>query len=424
MRARQGRLMAMAGTAVLAMVLSTTSACGGDDGGKTKLTINTFGVFGYTDLYKEFEASHPDVEIVETVSEYNDHHNNLVNHLAAGSGAADVEAVDEGFIAQLKATPEQFVNLNDLGASDRESDYPAFKWSASLSADGKTQIGLGTDVGGLAMCYRTDLLEAAGLPSDPAAVSALWPTWDAYFKTGRDFAAKNTGVKFFDAGTNIYNAQIFQLDESYYATGTSDVIVGSNPKVKTAFDTTAKAISDGLSAGLVAFEDEWVTAMKEGTFATITCPAWMQGYIKENAPETAGKWNIAEIPGGSGNWGGSWLTIPAQSDHKDLAYELVSFLTAPEQQTRIFKETGNFPSSVTSIKDSAVQSFTNPFFDDAPTGKIFGESAISLEPQYQGSKHGAIRQAMEHGIQRIEQENQAADKAFSESVDEAERAAR
>nr|WP_242424732.1 extracellular solute-binding protein [Frankia sp. EI5c] len=400
-----------------------TSACGGD-GGKTKLTINTFGVFGYTELYKEFEASHPDVEIVETVSEYNDHHNNLVNHLAAGSGAADVEAVDEGFIAQLKAAPEQFVNLLDLGAGERESDYPEFKWASSLSADEKTQIGLGTDVGGLAMCYRTDLLAAAGLPTDPSAVSALWPTWDAYFKTGRDFTAKNTGVKFFDAGTNIYNAQVFQLGESYYATGTNDVIVGSNPKVRAAFDATAEAVADGQSAGLVSFEDEWVTAMKEGTFATITCPAWMQGYIKENAPDTAGKWNIASIPGGSGNWGGSWLTIPAQSKHQELAYELVSFLTAPEQQTRIFKETGNFPSSTEAINDPAVQTYTNPFFSDAATGKIFGESAISLTPQYQGAKHGAIRQAMEHGIQRIEQEGQDPGDAFSEAVAEAERAAR
>ncbi|MCK9901962.1 extracellular solute-binding protein [Frankia sp. Cpl3] len=422
MKARRGRHGAMAGAAVLAIAL-LTSACG-DDGGKTKLTVNTFGVFGYTELYREFEASHPDIEIVETVSEYNDHHNNLVNHLAAGSGAADVEAVDEGFIAQLKATPEQFVNLLDLGAGDRESDYPEFKWAAALSADGRSQIGLGTDVGGLAMCYRTDLLAAAGLPTEPSAVSALWPTWNDYFRTGRDFTAKNTGVSFFDAATNIYNAQVFQIDESYYTPGTTEVIVGSNPQVRAAFDTTAQAIADGQSAGLVAFEDEWVTAMKEGTFATITCPAWMQGYLRENAPDTAGKWNIAAIPEGSGNWGGSWLTIPAQSDHRDLAYELVAFLTAPEQQTRIFQETGNFPSSVQAIESPAVQTFTNPFFDDAPTGKIFGESAVSLTPQYQGPKHGAIRQAMEHGIQRIEQEDQAPADAFREAVAEAERAAR
>ena len=54
-----------------------------------------------------------------------------------------------------------------------------------MSADGKTQIGLGTDVGGLAMCYRTDLFEKAGLPTDRDAVSKLWPTWDDFINVGK-----------------------------------------------------------------------------------------------------------------------------------------------------------------------------------------------------------------------------------------------
>src|SRR5678815_5437019 len=104
---------------------------------KIKLAINDFGVFGYKPLYAEYQQSHPNIEIVESVNEYNSHHTNLINHLAAGSGAADIEAVDEGFMAQLKSRPEQFVNLLDYGAGEREKNYPAFKWQASLSADGK-----------------------------------------------------------------------------------------------------------------------------------------------------------------------------------------------------------------------------------------------------------------------------------------------
>src|ERR1044071_3803432 len=64
---------------------------------KIKLTVNDFGVFGYKPLYAEYQQSHPNIEIVESVNEYNTHHTNLINHLAAGSGAADIEAVDEGF---------------------------------------------------------------------------------------------------------------------------------------------------------------------------------------------------------------------------------------------------------------------------------------------------------------------------------------
>ena len=50
----------------LAAVLVAATACGGDDGsasasagGKVALTVNVFGNFGYEQLYKQFEATHP-----------------------------------------------------------------------------------------------------------------------------------------------------------------------------------------------------------------------------------------------------------------------------------------------------------------------------------------------------------------------------
>ncbi len=391
---------------------------------KIKLTVNDYGVFGYKSLYAEYQQSHPNVEIVESVSEYNTHHSNLINHLAAGSGAADIEAVDEGFMAQLKARPDQFTNLLELGAGEFEKSYPAFKWQAAVSADGKKLIGLGTDVGGLAMCYRTDLFAQAKLPTDREAVSALWPTWETYVATGVKFKAAKTGAAFFDAATNLYNGQMFQLEKAYYEPGTNEIIVGQNPGVKAAWDLTMKAIADGLSGKLVAWQPDWVTAFQKGAFATITCPAWMQGYIKENAPGTAGKWDIAAVPGAAGNWGGSWLTIPAQSKHRKEAYELAVFLTAPAQQVKVFKAVGNFPSAIPAMHDPSVEGFQNPFFNNAPTGKIFGESAINLKPQYQGEKHGPIRKAMEDGITRVEQGRQKPAEAWAAALKDAARVAR
>lgn len=68
----------------------------------------------------------------------NARHSNLDNHLATGSGAADIEAVDEGFVAHLKARPEQFANVLDLGAGALENNYLPFRWQRSLSRDGHT----------------------------------------------------------------------------------------------------------------------------------------------------------------------------------------------------------------------------------------------------------------------------------------------
>src|SRR5438552_2144382 len=78
-------------------------------------------------------------------------------------------------------------------------------------------IGLGTDVGSLAICYRKDLFAKAGLPSNRDAVSKLWPSWQAYIAAGKRYQAKAPkGTFFFDSGSNVYNAMIAQVNPAYY----------------------------------------------------------------------------------------------------------------------------------------------------------------------------------------------------------------
>ncbi|MEV0459367.1 hypothetical protein AB0H89_29810, partial [Catellatospora methionotrophica] len=67
------RLLTIAGPLLATALVLGTAACGGSDdpakpGGKVKLTIATFGEFGYKDLYKEYMAANPNVEIVERIT--------------------------------------------------------------------------------------------------------------------------------------------------------------------------------------------------------------------------------------------------------------------------------------------------------------------------------------------------------------------
>ena len=57
--------------------------------------------------------------------------------------------------------------------------------------------------------------------------------------------------------------------------------------------------------------------MANGQFATMLCPGWMLGVIKGNAKDIS-TWNVADVfPGGGGNWGGSYLTVPADGKNVD-----------------------------------------------------------------------------------------------------------
>jgi cellobiose transport system substrate-binding protein len=400
------------GLCATAFVASTAS--GGRQATIT-LHVGLFGDFGYHDLYQKYEKAHPNIDIKEDVQSYPDHHSNLAKHLAVGAGADDIESIEVGFIAQFKSQPNLFVNLNKLGAKNMQKQHQwlDWKWRQSVAPNG-AQIGLGTDVGSLAICYRRDLFKKAGLPTSRAAVSKLWPTWQQYVATGKRFQKHAPkGVSFFDSGSNVYNAMIGQVNPAYY-NAKGKVIVGSNPKVKAAWKLTMQAVQAHESAGLPAFSNEWNTGYKKARFATVTCPAWMMGYIQGQAPKSKGKWDIAAVPGGGGNWGGSFLTVPKQGSHTKEAYDLAKFLTSPASEAYVFKQTGNLPSQPKLLKSKAVLGFKNPFFSNAPVGKIFGTSALKLKPQVLGPHQGDIQTAATNAIQRVEQRKQSPTKSWSQ----------
>jgi cellobiose transport system substrate-binding protein len=394
---------------------------GGDQasGGQVTLKINFWGDMGLDKLKAKYEAEHTNVKIALNSGEYNAQHEDLQKKLVAGSGAPDISAVDEGFIVQFRSQADQFVNLLDKGASSYESKYLGWKWQASQSADGK-QIGLGTDVGGLAMCYRTDLFKAAGLPTERDEVSKLWPTWDAFIETGKKYTAA-TKKKFVDSGTNLFNPVLAQQPVGFYNDQEALQMEGG-PKV--AFETSMKAIEAGISANLASFQPNWDQGFKKDQFAALACPAWMLGHIQDTAPDQKGKWDIAAIPGGGGNWGGSWWTIPKQGKNVDEAYKFVEWLIQPEQQIEVFKTVGNLPSQPALYKDPAVLDFKKEFFTDAPTGQIFAATAENLKPQYLGKKNGPTRVAVENVITRVQQGGLKPDAAWAEAIKEAEKASK
>jgi len=167
LRRRSLAAVAILATAALGLVACSKDSGTGSTSSNEQITLNVdvFGNFGYEQLYKDYTASHPNIKIVErgTGGQLGDYTQQVTQRLAAGSGLGDIIAVEEGMSIDIKAKGSNFVDLNQYGAKDLSGNFLDWKFKGMQTDDGKT-IGLGTDVGGMAMCYRTDLFAKAACP--------------------------------------------------------------------------------------------------------------------------------------------------------------------------------------------------------------------------------------------------------------------
>jgi len=388
-------------------------------GGPVTISLSYFGTPGFTQAVKDFEAANPNIKVdVKNEGQTKDFVPKLAQQLSAGSGASDVVMLEEGMLLQYLKDNKPFVNLLDLGASSLENEYLPFKWKNAFTADGNKLVGLGTDVGPLAMCYRTDLFQQAGLPTERDKVSALWKTWDDYVKTGETFKSKNLKATWLDSATSVMQPYIMQNSDTWFYDKSDKYIGDTNPVVKTAYNLGLDMASKGLTSKLARWSTDWDAAFKNAAFATVPCPPWYTGVIKERAGDAGkNKWDIATIPGGGGNWGGSYLGIPTQSKHQKQAFELIKFLTGKQGGIDAFKEAGPLPSSQSALADPQITGATNDYFNNAPVGKIYVDAAKTLKPIYLGPKHQALwENAFEPAMQAAEQGKLSAQAGWDKAI--------
>ncbi|MBB4934519.1 cellobiose transport system substrate-binding protein [Lipingzhangella halophila] len=404
--------------------LLVASGCGTTDDGEVELVIETFGTFGYEELLKEFEED-TGIAVEERVyGEVEDWNDQLTQNLAADDGLGDVVAIEEGILLDVMQTSDSFHDLNEYGAGDMEDSFLDWKWEMGHTPDGKL-LGLGTDIGGMGICYRADLYEEAGLSTDREELSSQWETWDDFIEVGKEFEESDVDASFADTTSEFSNAIMRQSGDVMFFNKDDELIIEESEAVERAWDISGQMIENDLTAELEMWSDDWTAAIQEGAFATMPCPAWMLGQIEENAGEdNAGKWDVAEVPGNGGNWGGSWLGVPTQTEHPEEAAQLAQFLTSPEGHQGAWEARNNLPSSPETLESDAVQNHTNEYFSDAPVGEIYAEGALELEPVYFGLNHFPVQQATNaEALLSWEQGNADRDEAWAQAVEEAERIA-
>ncbi|MFD6416029.1 ABC transporter substrate-binding protein [Streptomyces sp. NPDC060194] len=420
------RWLVLAAAAALVAGCSASSNDGADDGEgggttgakKVTLRVGTFGSFGYDNengakLYAEYEKLHPNVKIVESnVSDGQKYWDALKLRMSRNSGLADIQAIEVGYVAEATG-PTMASKWVDF--KEEAEGYPEWKNTQATTPDGAV-IGLGTDIGPMAVCYNKDLFKAAGLPTDRAKVAELWAgDWAKFVETGKTYQKKAPkGTAFTDSASGLFNA-VLSSQPQQYSDDEGKLVYDSSEGVKTAWDLAVDAAEAKITAKLRQFDEggTWNAAYKAPKFATVACPSWMTGIIAEQSgPKNKGKWDIAAPPQ-NGNWGGAFLGVPKSGKNVEEASKLAAWLTAPEQQTKVFGVNGNIPSRTGALESAEVKAAKLDYFGDTPVGEIYTAIAADVTSAPIGRYDGQVKTFLtDNGILDIETRGTAPDKAW------------
>jgi cellobiose transport system substrate-binding protein len=229
-------------------------------------------------------------------------------------------------------------------------------------------------------------------------VEDLLQTWEDFEEAG-DTILEETGTPMTGNPETLFNAKRDQAPEHYF-NEEDELILDSAPYVREAFMDTSEMIEQGHVDNYGMWTPEWGGAMDDGGYATLLAPAWMQGVVKDNAPDQE-NWRVASMPEGGGNWGGSYITIPDQSEHPEEAFAFMEWLLAPEQQQKAFENMGLFPSTPEVYEMETFTDFSDDYFGGQNTAEVFAESALENEHVHKGPQYGDVNTEILDGLDNV-----------------------
>ena len=394
---------------MLAVVSAFLFACSGGDensaSGDNGVTLDfwVFGATNYEDLAKEYEEQNPDVKINVKRSELGDHHDSLFTSISAGTGAPDLTMIEVDQLDRYREGQERFVNLYDLGAEEIQDKYLDWKWNMAENGEGDFLFGLPTDIGPKAMYYHTGVFENAGLPTDPDEVSEMISTPQEF----ADAAGKvldETGKPMVDSMEMAFRANMDALEVSYFNRDGELLIEESGNGVKEAYDYAVELNEQGYVGNFEMWTPEWANALNKGEFGVEMAPAWLKGYMTENAPEGEGNWKVTTLPTDfAGNWGGSYMAIPSETEHEEAAYEFSKWLLSPENQLKSFTESGLFPSAPEVYEMDEFVNNKDEYFGGQNTASVFAEAAKQIPEVYKGPKYVTVNNEILTALRNVQE---------------------
>ncbi|MFZ0370583.1 MAG: extracellular solute-binding protein, partial [Halobacillus sp.] len=239
------------------------------------------------------------------------------------------------------------------------------------------------------------------LPTDPAEVKEQISSPEA-FKEAAATVQEATGKPMVDSMEMAFRANMDALEVSYFNREGELLIENPDNKVKDAYDFAVELNDQGYVGSYEMWTPEWATALNKGEFAVEMAPAWLKGYMTENAPEAEGEWRVTTLPEQfSGNWGGSYISIPKETEHPEEVYKFSKWLVNPENQLKSFVESGLFPSTPDTYEMEEFTQNSDEYFGGQNTAEVFAEAAQKVTATYKGPNYVTVNNEILTALQNV-----------------------
>jgi multiple sugar transport system substrate-binding protein len=391
-----------AASCAVALAALALGCAGPRDGGPVTLRFWAMGREGevVSELVRDFEREHPNVRVDVQQIPWTAAHEKLLTGFV-GESTPDIAQLGNTWVPEFVALEalEPLSPWLARSASLAPTDFFAGIWDTNV-IDGEP-YGVPWYVDTRVLFYRRDLLERAGVRKVPET----WDEWLASMEAIKRLMGEDRYAIFLP--TNEYTQPIvFGLQAGSTLLRDHDTRGDfSGPEYRRAFDFYMEIFRRDLAPPISNNQiSNMYQEFARGYFSMVITGPWNIGEFERRLPpELQSAWATAPLPGPTGPAsgvsvaGGSSLVVFRASRHKAEAWQLIEFLSRPEQQLRFLALTGDLPARVEAWEDSALtanprlHAFATQLARTVATPKVpeWEQIAIRLQDQVEVAVRGA-----------------------------------
>jgi multiple sugar transport system substrate-binding protein len=395
---RVGRHSSVA--AVLAVLVLTLVACGGDEGdggsgaGATpapsakpgeKVTLSFWSwVPGIDKAVDRFNQTHEDIKVnVNTITPGpTGGYAKMYSALKAGN-APDLAHVEyqelPGFVLE-----QGLVELSEYGAPEAQDKFVEWQWEQGVFGDSVYAIPQAS--GPMAFYYRADLFEKWGIEV-PA-------TWEEYRQAAEQIREKDPKAyigTFPPTNSAWFTALAWQAGAKWFGTeGDAWTVNMADPNTLKVAEFWEGMIRDKLVKTETDFQTGWYKDLQQGEIVGWVSASWGDAILTGNAEKTKGDWRVAYIPQWepgakvSANWGGSSTAVLKGTEHPREAVEFAVWLNSDPESINLLIQGGyGWPAATAGSDAPALAEPPNaPFFGGQNIYDTFAEADQNIDKEW------------------------------------------